>query len=207
MNGENWFKEECDRILDRFRCSALGLPNFPKEGHELEAWLVGRHYGLMSPYLDWTFSPFVAAFFAFEEVYRLNSGLRTHYPLRYEGAVSVWSFTPWEPIVQTELEVVSADTLHGTRARSQQSVFTRLHDRHHVDLEAYLISKQLGYYLVRYDIDMKSALAAVKDLKRMNISFLTVFPDIHGAALQANFYDEWTELPDLLMDPTASHGN
>jgi hypothetical protein len=78
-NGVDWYNDECKSILQRFANNAAGLPGFSEDAPEINKWLVGRHYGLLSPYLDWTASPFVAAFFALDKIYRNFSGLRSNY--------------------------------------------------------------------------------------------------------------------------------
>jgi hypothetical protein len=55
-----------DGYLQRFKDYSIGLPAFESSNlSENEWWALGRHHGLITPLLDWTKSPFVAAFFAF----------------------------------------------------------------------------------------------------------------------------------------------
>ena len=50
-----------------------------------EWWILGQHYGLQTPILDWTQSPFIAAFFAFFQ----------NRPEKEDPCFDAWEEEPW----------------------------------------------------------------------------------------------------------------
>lgn len=186
-NGVGWYNEQYEKIFQTFLENAAGLPDLSNCTSDVDKWAIGCHYGLLSPYLDWSLSPFVAAFFAFEEIYKEYAGIRTGYRTDFDGNVTVWAIRFWIRIDDDEVfEVLQPASPHATRPRAQRGVYTRLTSKDHVDLESYFKDRSIAHFLERYDINLKDAPTAIRDFKLMNISYLTLFPDISGAAWDAN---------------------
>jgi FRG domain len=184
-------KRVLDAILNQFRGSAAGLPGI--RTHQLSEdqwWALGRHHGLITPLLDWTESPYVAAYFAFMDLAEyLNPGFRSglctskQLEVRSEPVV-VWKIQP-SPAIE-KVKVIRSRVEGSYRQRAQSGFFTRLKCDEHHDLELALADCPPGAVLQRITISGRAMVPALKSLYAMNITPATLFPDLDGAAMHAN---------------------
>lgn len=193
MEGGLWRMRE--GYLDRFCEYACGLPGLPSSMTPEDWWILGRHHGLVTPILDWSESPYIAAFFALTDYMEsLNPGFKLGIPtggIKWgDGSIAIWELVETEGMKKDEFSIIRPGTefsVHSLRIRAQKSVFTKLTHEVHMDLESYLRSRDLISCLERYDIPGIEAAKALRDLELMSITFSDLFPDLGGAAARANF--------------------
>lgn len=154
-------------LLSEFREQTLGLGarDIPPYGKSLE--LLARHHGLPSPILDWTESPYIAAFFAFQEE-RDSS----------DDTVAIWAFNSGrlEPTDFVDLIREPEELWYNPRAQQQRSVFMR------VNGVAKGIEERLGSAIEKIELPVDQHQAVLRDLEAMNITPRVMFPDLDGAA-------------------------
>lgn len=185
--------------LDRYQ--GFDLPTFTDlaetigglrfEGDTGAIWGFAQHHGFPSPLLDWTASPFIAAYFAFYE--RLESGgLEDDEPVRIyslDGDFVSGNQPPSVLMVDAfpRVWIFKPNSKGNQRLVFQQGFF--LHSNV-IDVEAYLLdlSKNVKRPILKA-VEMPSSIAAdaLDQLSYMGISHLSLFPGLDGAAKHAAF--------------------
>lgn len=199
-------KEKANKMHELFRQAVRGRlsdPSFVDESNWNELWAVGQHYGLKTPLIDWTHSPYVALFFAFNEQDPPNESIDNTYRAIY---VLNKSFVKSEECPEIKVFEPTRDD-HG-RLVNQAGLFTICYDETiENQLHASLKDKE---ELVNADEDSLPALFAtyickiyiknelqsecIKHLRKMNVHHASLFPDLIGASEYCNVtMFDWNE--------------
>jgi len=177
----------------RFATRGRRGPN-PQKLTENERWALGQHYGLWTPLLDWTESPFVALFFAFEEPSRRNEGTRAVFGLSRTLIQSKSTSIAQKQVDSAArpdiLEIITPMTHENPRLVSQGGLFTR--GTFGVDterwVETHFEGSKADRALVKIVVPEHKGdrPEILRTLNRMNINHRSLFPDVEGSARFCN---------------------
>ena len=154
-----------------------------------EYWALGQHHGLATPLLDWTRSPFVALFFAFEEEKCFVTRDEWSEPA-FRG-VYVLSTSTIEAVAKgntARVRVLSPEANANYRLISQAALSLQIPRR--IDIENYVLKhfdgETQGATFTKIKIPSKDRDGCLVALNKMNINHMTLSPDIDGAAKHVN---------------------
>jgi hypothetical protein len=184
------------RHLEQFQLAARARRGVnPQVLGEPARWALGQHYGLWTPLLDWTESPFVALYFAFEEPESTQNGSRAVFalsrPLVELKCDSIAKKQPLgSPARPDILEFITPETDENARLVSQGGLFTR--GTTGVEIEKWVRTHFKGSNtdrtLVKIVVPEKrdDRFEILRALNRMNINHRSLFPDVEGSAKFCN---------------------
>lgn len=161
-------------------------------------WALGQHYGLATPLLDWCYSPFVAALFAFgkKNEKKENNEYRVIFGLQAKELDEVFRAIADED-KDPELAYFDPMSSEHPRLISQRGLFTIIKDGK--DIETVLCKYEYGHkerdipegnnpWLIKIKIkDIPDTRRSfLHGLTAMNINHMSLFPEIQGAAKFCN---------------------
>jgi FRG domain len=184
--------------LRRFQQSTRGRrgPNPVRIEDEGEWWALGQHHGLVTPLLDWTESPFVALYFAFEKPQRPPSGIRSVWALA--GGFSTQNIAILNAHTGSgpppTIEFVRPQADENARLVAQAGLFTKVPLAMTVDdwVRTNFAGVDNAVPLLKLTLPEIGRSECLRTLNKMNINHLSLFPDLYGSGHHCNKYLEIT---------------
>jgi FRG domain/Domain of unknown function (DUF3387) len=209
--------------LERFKLAVRGrLNDAAMVDEDYELWSVGQHHGLMTPLLDWTYSPYVALFFAFHKddskeeaanpyrvVYVLNKSFLTEHEV--ETGIRLW-----EPRRDDHGRLVNQAglfTFSPTDATIENKLANVLADDELFDDEELRSASEdeqpdiLARYICKIYIRNEERDDCLRHLRRMNVHHASLFPDLLGASEYCNVITTEAEMAAAVQQRERVHAS
>ena len=145
---------------------------------------LAQHHGYPTPLLDWTYSPFIAAFFAFKYASQTTQNVRV-FIFDREIWRADWNQLQKVAPARLHFSILDAVALNNPRMVPQQALSTVTNAE---DIESYLAKKSAErpgrQYLHVIDLPVGQREMALRELSAMGITPGSMFPGLDGACAQ-----------------------
>ena len=162
-------------------------------GQPQQLWAIGRHFGLLTPLLDWTESSYIGLFFAIRDLLDHRKEPSGKIVLQQDDEVALYKLVQSEDLTDGTLKIERSRIEGLSRLTAQKGAFTFLDDDtfRYLSIEAFLDEKGkkacLTKYVLHGDDEIKAALA---EINAAGIDARMLLPDEHGAAQAVNVLAE-----------------
>lgn len=188
-------KEQLRKHLENFKKEMEQSHPHVLPKNDDEIWALGQHYGLKTPLLDWTESPFVAAYFAFEKTVEQNGKdgkYRYVYALR-KGLKRLLAKSKRSGMVLSinrYVEILDAESLKhlSPRFRAQKGIFTKTLNGDDIErnIDRWTKKRQGDVILVKFKIPTQERIKCLGDLQQMMIDHESLLLDLRDVVDKCN---------------------
>ena len=182
-------KRHLDNFRDAMNKSYPGV--LPQD--DADIWALGQHYGLKTPLLDWTLSPYIAAYFAFkDEIDQNEQGDNYRYVFALNRSIErlISKRKRASQVVSSDRSVPFVDQLSYPNPRfvAQKGIFTKALQGNDIRgyIQAFSRKKPSEVVIAKFRIPTSDREKCLNDLHLMNIDHTSLLLDFRDVVVRCN---------------------